>query len=407
MSGLLLGVATVDITPPIGVTLMGYNPRIATAVGHALRAEALACADGAGGGWIMISADVCAFNHLLADKVRADVAAAVDLPAAAVIVTATHTHSGPHVSDALWCERSELESAYFRRLHGLLVEVAERAWQARAPGELVVGRAAAPDLGSNRRAQKEDGTWYNVWTDPDGLNKGYFDPTVDLLGVRRPDGRLDALLVNYGCHPVGFGAGYLAISGDYVSYMKDALERDAAVGTTIFTVSGHANVDPRRCVQADEDVVRAMGERLAAIIGAALPELQPLADQERAGASRLTWDFRTTWEIDGRMIIYFPHAAKGAQVNTAVSAWGVGGLAFIGLPGETVSEYRAILGEISPFARTMLVSLVNDFVGYLPTDEILRQGAYEAHIAPLSPMEAELTAKASEALGALKKAMER
>jgi len=37
------------------------------------------------------------------------------------------------------------------------------------------------------------------------------------------------------------------------------------------------------------------------------------------------------------------------------------------------------------------VSLANDFVGYLPTDEILDQGAYEADICPCRPIESALT----------------
>ena len=37
------GIATQPITPPVGVTLWGYDPRPSTWVEHALRAEALAC----------------------------------------------------------------------------------------------------------------------------------------------------------------------------------------------------------------------------------------------------------------------------------------------------------------------------------------------------------------------------
>ena len=73
MNARFFGVATVDITPPVGVTLMGYDPRISESVGHPLRAEALACAAPAGGGWIMVCADVCGFSSPLTDRVRADI----------------------------------------------------------------------------------------------------------------------------------------------------------------------------------------------------------------------------------------------------------------------------------------------------------------------------------------------
>ncbi len=393
------GVATTDITPPLGVTLMGYDPRLAESVGHPLRAEALSC-ESAGGAWILVCADVCAFAAPLAEVLRQEIARRTGLPPEAVVLTATHTHSGPHVSDALWCERSELESAYFADLRGKLADVAERAWRARVPGTLVHGQTAAPDLGSNRRVQQADGSWTNVWNDPGGTHTGYYDPAVDLVGVRRPDGALDALLVNFGCHPVGFGSKNCAISGDYVSYLKDALEAGGQAGTVLFTVSGHANIDPRDGVQADLEVVRRMGERLAEIIAAALPALAPVAGSAVA-AVREPWTFEATWELGGRMTIYFPHAATGAPVRTALSALAAGDLALLGLPGEAVSEYREIFRRRSPFGRTLLVSLANDFIGYLPTDEILAQGAYEAMMSPLNPMEAALTARADAAMSRL------
>jgi hypothetical protein len=398
MQTMQIGIATTDITPPIGVTLWGYNPRTADAVGHALRAEALAC-QGENGGWLLLTADVGAFSWPLATRLREEIAGRTGLAPAAVMITGTHTHSGPHVTDALWREGSELESAYFRTLQERLVEMAVRAWASRRPGELVVGQATAPELGSNRRVQREDGTWTNAWSDPEGTHTGYFDATVDLLGVRRPDGTLDALLVNYGCHPVGFGSGSLAISGDYVSYLKDALEAAGATRTALFTVSGHANVDPRHCVQADPAVVRRLGEALAAIVREALPGLAPVG-ATRVAAALEPWQFSTTWDIGGRMLIYFAHAGKGKPVSTAIGVLAAGSVALLGLPGETVSEYRAKFRQRSPFPHTFLISIANDFVGYLPTDEILRQGAYEAMMSPLNPIEDALTARADAALRA-------
>jgi hypothetical protein len=71
------------------------------------------------------------------------------------------------------------------------------------------------------------------------------------------------------------------------------------------------------------------------------------------------------------------------------------------MPGETVSEYREKFSRQSPFGITLLLSLANDFIGYLPTDEILVQGAYEADICPLRPMEDELTRRAGRILTTL------
>ncbi|MCC6491373.1 MAG: neutral/alkaline non-lysosomal ceramidase N-terminal domain-containing protein [Candidatus Hydrogenedentes bacterium] len=390
------GVAAADITPPVGVTLMGYDPRPSESIGHPLRAEALACA-GETGGWILISADVCAFASRLTCRLREDIARDTGLPPAAVMLTATHTHSGPHVTDAFWCERSELESAYFRTLRDRLRDVANRAWNARSPGTLVHTQTAAPELGCNRRVQNADGTWSNEWNDPSGRHTGYCDPAVDVAGVRREDGTVDVLLVNFGCHPVCFGPQSRAISGDYVSYLKDDLEARGDARTVMFTVSGHANIDPRDCVQGDPRVVQEMGEMLASHVRGSLSSLVPV-DGTGVAAIEEPWQFDTTWTLEGRVRIYFPHADRGCRVNTGVSALAAGSLVLLGLPGETVSEYRRCFRRRSPFAHTILVSLANDFIGYLPTDAILKQGAYEAALSPLNPMEDALTARVDAAL---------
>lgn len=384
------GIATADITPPIGVRLWGYEPRVATFIDHPLRAEALACDNGTGG-WILLCADLGAFSAPLSNQIRSDIAEGTGLRSESVMLTATHTHSGPHVTDALWNEQSEKESAYFRELREKLVDVAQRAWRARCPGILLHTQTVAPDLGSNRRIQTDAGTWLNRWRDPEGINPGYFDPGVDLLGIKRPNGRLEALLVNYGCHPVGFGSLSPAISGDYVSYLKDALEKSGLVHTVLFTVSGHANIDPRDGCQENPEVVRLMGSRLADTVSDALPALARAPGTVVAAANR-PWEFQTTWELDGRMAIYFPFAKRLSRVRTVISALRMGDTVIIGLPGETVSEYRAIFRQRSPFKHTLTVSLANDFIGYLTTDEILSQGAYEADICPVNPIQQSLTA---------------
>ena len=404
MKEMSFGVSTVDITPPVGVTLVGYNPRISERIAMPLRAEALACTDAAGGGWILISADVLGFGASLSGGLRRELAAATGLPPTAINLAPTHTHSGPRVIEATWCENSELESRYYAELRRKLVALALQAWQQRTPGELLVGRTSAPAIGRNRRQQQPDGSWTNLWSDP--KNKGYFDATVELVGLRRPDGRIESLLVNFGCHPVGFGPDYNAISGDYVGYLKQSLEAGGQVGTVIFTMGGHANINPRTCVQNDETVVQAIGEKLAQIVAAALPQLEPLA-AETAGALSEPWHFETTWNLEGRPAVSFPHGSRGKAVEASIAVWGAGDLAFIGLPGETVSEYRDIFGSQSPFKHTILVSLTNDYLGYFATDAILREGAYEARMCPLNPIQEVLTHKGRSALAALDRQLRR
>jgi neutral ceramidase len=400
MSHLLIGVASRDITPPVGSILVGYNTRPSTSVGHRLRAEAMVVRSGEGA-WALVTTDLCAVARPFVEVLRRQIAMRVPLRPEAILVSADHTHSGPAANRAGWSP-GHPDEPYFRTLERELVSLVVDAWNGAAPGALEIATTSAPDLASNRRGQDVRGTWVNLWDDPEGTHTGWFDPTVTLTGARRPDGRLEALLVTYGCHPVVLGNRSFAISSDYCGYLKDALERDGAAGTVLFAVSGHGDVDPRVCVQPREEPARRMGEDLASIVRAALPRLRPVEGAEVA--SRLEpWRIERTRTLVETPDMQFLRAVRaGEAFDTEVIALRAGSLAVVGLPGEAVSAVAASVRKASPFADTLVLSLANDTVGYLPTDEIQRQGAHEASYSPAEGLEAPLLARARAALAAVR-----
>ena len=392
-----IGVAALDITPPPGVTLSGYKPRTAAALGHRLRAEALVCR-GARGGWALIAADVIGFPRPLTAAIRRAVRAAVGLPPAAVLVSATHTHSGP---STIWFgggAPSETDRAYLEPLPERLAGLVRSAWEAAGPGRFESASIAVPELGSNRRIQAPDGTWTNEWQDDEGRHPGFFDPTLLLAGVRRPDGALDALLVNYGVHPVVLGPGSLDISADYVGYLKDAIEASGAARTVLFALAGAGNINPRHCIQVGAEHPRRVGEALAARVRAALPSLAPLA----AGAPRrrrAAWTFpRTQDTMPGKGS---RSMKAGENVRSEIQALRAGDFAVIGIPGEVFSEFNAPLRAASPAKATVIASVANGYIGYLPTRAAMAEGAYEARMAPANNVETLLLEAAGHALAAI------
>lgn len=389
------GAATIDITPPIGLQLCGYRLRPSSWIDHPLRAEALVCNDGTES-WALITVDLLGISNILVQAVRRGIAAQTQLKPESILIAATHTHSGPRAVAAGWNEFPE-EVEYFNSLRSALVAVAAKAWQTRRPGTLVHGRTEARSMASNRRIQKEGGEWTNEWHDPTGQHPGYVDPTIELLGVRREEGTLAALLVTYGCHPVTFGMGNEGISGDYPSYLKDGLEASGEIETALFAVSGHANVDPRICVQTDPEPVRQLGQELSAIVLAALPSLKPIPAAP-CRAAREPWAMPVSWELSEHSRTNFPVHQAGETIHTEVQSLRAGAVALLGLPGETVSEYMERLRQTSPAPITLLLSVANDYVGYLVTEQILSEGAYEATMCPTRPIEAPLMAKATTVL---------
>ena len=67
-------------------------------------------------------------------------------------------------------------------------------------------------------------------------------------------------------------------------------------------------------------------------------------------------------------------------MKTEVVALRAGDLALVSAPGELFSDPR--FRELSPVPHNLVVSLANDSVGYLVTDEAQPQGGLEAARAP-------------------------
>jgi len=397
VSDLQIGVATVDITPPTGVTLVGYRPRVSTALGHPLRAEALVCR-GDGGAWALITSDVIGYPRDYVQQVRRRITDKTGLPGDAILISGTHTHSGPSTLTFGGEDMAQIDRDYLHELQGRLVDVVAEANANAAPGSFEVAWTEAPALGSNRRVQQKDGTWGNEWQDPDGNHPGYFDPAVMLVGVRRPDDTLGALLVNYGCHPVVLGPSSLDISADYAGYMKDALESRGEARTAMFALAGGANINPRTCIMVGAEHPQRVGDKLADIVAATVQHLKPV------GAGPVAAHLEP-WSIIRGHDAYKgkdrPRSKEGDEIKTEIMALRAGDLGFISLPGELFSEFNKMLRDASPMPQTVVVSLAGDYVGYLPTDEGLEQGAYEARMAPAEGIEDMIMEHARRAFAAV------
>ncbi|TAK58878.1 MAG: hypothetical protein EPO22_10620, partial [Dehalococcoidia bacterium] len=90
------GAAEAVITPPVGTLMDGYSGREGGAVGvhDDLHARALVVDDGNTSA-ALVSADLIGVDRRLVASVRERAASATGIPAANILVAATHTHAGP------------------------------------------------------------------------------------------------------------------------------------------------------------------------------------------------------------------------------------------------------------------------------------------------------------------------
>jgi hypothetical protein len=80
------------------------------------------------------------------------------------------------------------------------------------------------------------------------------------------------------------------------------------------------------------------------------------------------------------------NAAKaGPALRVDITVLAFGNVALVGIPAEYFTELGRDIKRRSPFAHTLVCTLANGFVGYLPARANFAQGGYEAASCILVP----------------------
>ena len=435
------GFATADITPPIGWRRAGnYTERISTGIHDPLLAKALVLSQGARS-LALVGNDLCSVPRALTDAARQRASEKTGIPAAHIIITATHTHGGPEyygpLRDALHARAEQAHQGqdphepidYQALLVQRWTDVIVRAHAARQAVRLSVVVPQQLATAFNRRYLMKDGS--TGWN-PGKLNANVFrplgptDPDLPFVLVReaasgKPRGSLTVFAMHtaiYGGAP--FGACYPGHLQTQLRQQLDAPELMSIFGEGCAGDVNHIDVgsrDPAGPVDSQQ-----VGARLAATIKQALPMARPIAagelavrsallripvtpvsDQEYAAARKLmesldqnhapflvvvdAWRkmFRHEfWQkYDGRL----PEEVQAVRLDRDT--------AIVTLPHEIFVELGMAIKSGSPFRTTIVVSLANDLDFYIPTRRAFEEGHYEPTTCPLEPGCGELLVKAA------------
>ena len=222
-----VGAAQVDITPKPGVELSGFAARIqpSTGVLDPLFAKALYLADGSER-VLWIHCDLVGFDREIVLEFREWAQQRLGLAAGQVMLSATHTHSGPCTIHLQECGR--YDPAYAKLLQGCLREAGEAAVAQTEDCEVITTEGRL-DLAVDRRQQASKHT----------------DPRVAALGFRRNDGAFKAVVVNYPMHPVALGSSNRQISTDMPGQAALRLSRQLPGNPAVLVTNGACgNLNP-------------------------------------------------------------------------------------------------------------------------------------------------------------------
>lgn len=259
------GAAWRVITPPVGVSMSGWNPRASgdirsRYVHDDLYAKALVLRSGSRA-WALVAVDLSGVDAVATEQIRQGAARRAGLEPDAVMVCATHTHSGPAFcpvattyspedmarltigrdgsapsamgevtavsSSASWVGETDL--AWKAWFVGQAIDAVDEAWSALRPASVGFGAARVDGVASSRRVLMSDGSWGDPRRDSVKgvrvVSRTNIDPMVRVFAVRKrgTDAPL-AAVINYGTHPWIFcGSGISAeIAGAAAGQVADA-----------------------------------------------------------------------------------------------------------------------------------------------------------------------------------------
>ncbi len=376
------GVAAVAV--PVGTPLSGYAAREGGATGthDPCTARALAVGDTC---WVAV--DVCGLDRATC----AAVAERVGLPDGHLVVTATHTHSGPACTPGRLGGDDPVVRA---RVVDAAVAAARQALATRRPVRLRWSSVRDAGVAVDRRAPSRP-----------------VDPPVDLLRLVGEDGAVVGWLVSYPCHPVVLGADNRLVSADYGWALRAELEDRAPGSVAVFLPGTCGDLNNGHAAEASYtaaplagrtfDEAERIGRHLARIVLAgptteldtagfvevrqATVELAlaPL-DEEPPTTLADHWTTELAEAEPGRAALLRAwvdwarqrSAADPAAYAARVTAVRWGALWLVGLPGE---PFLSFAERLRPRVEgpVIVTGYTGDCPGYLPDAEAYAHGGYE------------------------------
>ncbi|MCE5345408.1 MAG: neutral/alkaline non-lysosomal ceramidase N-terminal domain-containing protein [Bacteroidales bacterium] len=414
-SSLKVGVGETVITPSGNVLMEGFaRSQKSTGVHDDLHARSMVVEDTSGNVSVLMTVSLIGMSRQLADRIREGIKVKTGISGDKVIITATHTHSGPGLGSG-----NDDRSSYRDLLVAKCVESVVIAWENRVPGRIGIESTEVSELGRNRRRLLYGGI--------------HPDPEVAVIKIENAEGKLLGVAFNYGCHPSGLDWSNTLISEDWPYFAIRKIKE--AVGENVWvayyqSAQGNINVGysaELSAVGAEMPVrsywyIEKKGGQMADAVLKALPSIKtsnnqavktardyfdyPLRenypitvrDAEKdvnAAKARLAYleerpefngtrtldnarveVFSTNQRLDGARKFYAngPHPKTRTLEQQAVR---IGNAVFVTFPGELFAEIGLRIKNDSPYNKTYVIGVTAGEEGYLPAAREFIDGDYE------------------------------
>ena len=424
------GSASANITPPLGTRIPGgFRPRYAENVDDELFAKAVVIDNGTTR-IAIVTCDLIAIPEKVADAAKARIADRCDIPAAHVMVNATHTHTAVAIADLLGVDA---DPSYTEWVSLKIADAVELAVWRLKPARVGFASVNEERITFNRRWHMKDGTVrFNPGIEnPDLVEPtGTIDPELTMMFVEATDdGTPISAVANFSLHYIGTDNSN-ALSADYFGHFDRLMRHylgDTCIsllwnaasgqinntdfsGRTKWTASGHQQAVKMANVLAGHFIVEMqlmeMHETLdlSGDLATLTFQRKEITAEDLKVAEQVlsvpqgTYDAYETGPFSWVVGQPIPHALVDVyahecqrlaklptQMTAPVQVIRLGEAAIVALPGEVFVETGMNIKSKSGAKPTFLVSLANGYIGYICTDKALAQeGGYETWAAKSS-----------------------
>lgn len=360
------GVATAEITPPVGVPMWGYAVRHdapSRAIRDPLFARALVLAEGSTK-VLIVSVDLGrppTRMHMAAIRQRLST-----LGIQHVLVVASHTHHGPilEVEDV-----PDARSPYTRWLDDRICELAIQADRASMPARLGASVKLC-DLNRNRQSR---------------LAGAPVDQTLSVIRVETREGTAIATLVNFAAHPTMLDAKLMEFSAEWPGAMAKRVQ--AATGAPcLFLQGASGDLSPKLPKPGTfEDFGAALADEVIDLSA----KTQCVGDRLDLRGVREEVQFRCLLKISDPLVkfslqsVFFQalvahyereyREGVRAEVSTVLLTDQIG---LVGFSGEMFCGHALSLRRRARVEHLMVCGYCNDYQQYFPTIEAIAEGGY-------------------------------
>ena len=417
---LLAGFCRKDITPEGTIEMGGFGDdlrRLSEGVLDPICGTCVAITDEAGETVLFFGVDFIHATTKMTRELRERVSKRTGVPEDHIMLSATHTHSGPAVS------HMELDRMrhYYDLTEILLTEAAVGALANQAPARLEVGRGNTEKLNFVRHYKLTDGTYGgdnfgNFENNPIVDHASEADTEMQLIRFVR-NGKPDIILMNWQAHgkmsgtaDTPFGRQYRKwLSADYIGYVRKHLE--AATGSHVLYLLGAAgNLNAHSYIREETPVYTpdSMGMLLSNCAQKILQNMQP-ADAGKLSFRRRVLEFpidhadeellekaKKVWAVWSEDIPACKELARKEGFNSAytcmhivsrsrqtksspmeINTIALGDIAFTTSPYEMFCANGMQIKEGSPYEMTFILTCSNGSHNYLASDFAFSHGCYE------------------------------